>query len=280
MARPARRTDHVLLLHGQPGSAADWRAVTAVLDGAGRPLAIDRPGWGASIAPAGDLAANAAAALAALDEAGVERASIVGHSFGGAVAAWLAVHHPQRVESLVLVAPAANQAALLAIDRWLALPIAGYLTSTPLFAGLGATLAATPARRLIGSLLRLEDELLSEFGRALRRPSVWSAFAREQQVLVTDLPALERRLGEITAPTTIVIGEHDQVVPPNSVRQLAQQIPGAQLVTFERAGHLLPFNHAAALAELIADAARAGSVGEGAVEVDRGVGPVAEGLVR
>jgi pimeloyl-ACP methyl ester carboxylesterase len=103
-------------------------------------------------------------------------------------------------------------------------------------------------------LTGLEDELLSEFGRALRRPSVWSAFAREQQVLVTDLPALERRLPEIVAPTTIVMGEQDQVVPPNSARQLAQQIPGAQLVTFERAGHLLPFNRPAALADLIARA--------------------------
>ncbi|MHB8689797.1 MAG: alpha/beta fold hydrolase [Solirubrobacteraceae bacterium] len=255
MARPARRTDHVLLLHGQPGSAADWTAVTAVLHGASRPLAIDRPGWGASGTPAGDLAANAAAALAALDEAGVEGASIVGHSFGATVAAWLAAHHPQRVKSLVLVAPAANEAALLAIDRWLALPIAGYLTSTPLFAGVGATLAAMPARRLIGGWTGLEDELLSEFGRALRKPSVWSAFAHEQQVLVADLPALERRLGEITAPTTILIGEHDQVVPPNSARQLAKQIPGAHLVTIERAGHLLPFNRPALLAELISRAA-------------------------
>jgi pimeloyl-ACP methyl ester carboxylesterase len=251
MARPARRTDDVLLLHGQPGSAADWKAVRAALDGATRALAIDRPGWGRSATSAGDLEANGNAALKALDEAGVERASIVGHSFGATVAAWLAVHHPQRVKSLVLVAPAANEAALLAIDRWLALPIAGYLTSTPLFAGVGATLAATPARRLIGGWTGLEDELLSEFGRALRRPSVWSAFAREQQVLVTDLPALEQRLSEITAPTTIVIGEHDQVVPPNSARLLAEQIPGALLVTFERAGHLLPFNQPALLAELI-----------------------------
>ena len=75
------------------------------------------------------------AALAALDARGIERATIVGHSLGGAVAAWLAAHHPERVAALVLAAPAANVASLEWMDRWLTLPVAGTLTSAASLTG-------------------------------------------------------------------------------------------------------------------------------------------------
>ena len=113
---PADAAPAVLLLHGQPGSAADWRAVIARLDGAVRPIAIDRPGWDRTTPPR-DLAGNAQAALAALDGHGVQRALVAGHSLGAAVAAWLAARHPERVSALVLAAPAANVASLYRIDR-------------------------------------------------------------------------------------------------------------------------------------------------------------------
>ena len=258
-ARPALRTyadaDGILLLHGQPGSGEDWRAVGRALPGS---LAIDRPGWGASGAPAGGLQANAAAALDALDEAGIGRAIVAGHSYGGAVAAWLAAHHPDRVDALVLAAPAANAESLEPIDRWLALPVAGYLTSASLMAGAGATLAAAPARRFLAGALNLDETLLDTAGRALRAPASWEAFAREQRALVRDLPRLEAALHRIVAPTTIVIGEHDRVVPLRSARMLQEQIAGSELVVLRGAGHLLPFQQAAALAELIV--ARTGGV--------------------
>jgi len=92
-----------LLLHGQPGGAADWDGVRSALDGRATALAIDRPGWDGETR-AQDLAGNARAALAALDAHGIERAVVVGHSLGAAIAAWLAVHHGERVSALVLAA--------------------------------------------------------------------------------------------------------------------------------------------------------------------------------
>jgi pimeloyl-ACP methyl ester carboxylesterase len=253
MARPAPRTDGcaVLLLHGQPGSAADWRLVSSALPPTGATIAIDRPGWGVSSEPAGDLRANADTALDALDRAGVDSAVVVGHSFGGAVAAWLAAHHPERVEALLLLAPAANGASLELLDRWLALPVAGYVSSASLMAGVGATLAVGPARRLLAGALTLDESLLDSVGRSLRSPSKWHAFAQEQRALVRDLPLLEAALGSIRAATTIVIGEHDRIVPPRSARRLHEQIAGSQLVVLPDAGHLLPFQRAAELADLI-----------------------------
>src|SRR6202030_4025190 len=96
------RLDPVVLLHGQPGSARDWRAVLDELPAGLPALAIDRPGWDGS-RRAGDLRHHAQAVLDALVRAGIERATVVGHSFGGSVAAWLAARHPERVGALVLV---------------------------------------------------------------------------------------------------------------------------------------------------------------------------------
>jgi pimeloyl-ACP methyl ester carboxylesterase len=255
-------SDAVLLLHGQPGAGEDWDRVRAAIGSRARTIAIDRPGWDGS--PATGLEGNAEAALAALDAQGVERATVAGHSFGGAVAAWLAALHPERVSSLVLVAPAANTASLNRLDYWLATPLAGYLASVTTLAGLGAALSASPLRRWLAGQLALDDRYLRAMSRRVLAPAAWRAYAAEQQVLVHELPELERALDAITAPTTIVAGSDDHVVPVEAERRLATQIPGAELVLLEHTGHLLLHQQAERLAELILGrAAESGSAADG-----------------
>jgi pimeloyl-ACP methyl ester carboxylesterase len=229
----------VLLLHGQPGGAADWERVIAGVHGRADIVAVDRPGWDGVTRPR-DLAGNAAAALSALDRRGVGRAVVVGHSLGAAVAAWLAASRPDRVAALVLAAPAANLAALYALDRWLAAPVAGELGAGAVLGGLGLALAVGPVRRRIARTSRLDDGYLRVAGAAARRPSAWRAYAAEQRALVRGLPELERRLDTITAPTTIIADRHDRVVPARAVQRLSRQIPGARLQLSASAGHLVP----------------------------------------
>ena len=226
------------MLHGQPGSARDWRALEAELSGRIETLAIDRPGYRPGSAPGG-IAHSGAAAVAALDAAGHERALIVGHSVGGAVAAWLAVHHPERVEGLVLVAPAANVASLLPVDRVLAAPLIGPLVS---------------AAMLTGASLALHS-------RRLRSRATLKAVVVEQRALMYEIPLLDDQLHLIATPTTIVFGSEDQIVPPDATKRLARQISGAKLVKLEGAGHLLPWEHPKELAEaIVATAALAAQV--------------------
>jgi 3-oxoadipate enol-lactonase/4-carboxymuconolactone decarboxylase len=243
-----------VLLHGQPGSARDWSGVRAVLGSDPETLAFDRPGWDGRRSAAG-LADNAHAVLDALDALGSRRATLVGHSFGAAVAGWIAAHHPDRVGALVLLAPAANVASLFPADRWLATPVAGDLISASLLAGAGVALASGQARRWIAGQLSLDERFLRDAGRALRSPSAWRSFAVEQRALIRDLPALEDVLHQISAPTTVVIGSADRVVPPSSARKLATQIADAELIEIERASHLLPVQHPEQIAELIVAAA-------------------------
>jgi pimeloyl-ACP methyl ester carboxylesterase len=243
--------DPVLLLHGQPGAAGDWERLRAAVSERVRTIAVDRPGWDGRSAVT-DLSGNARAALRALDGACAARATVVGHSLGAAVAAWLAGSAPERVGRLVLVAPAANVDALGPVDFLLAAPVIGWLASVGAMAGGGLALGAPPVRRWVAEATALDERYLRAAARMLRAPAAWRAFVREQRFLVRDLPALERRLSRISAPTMIVAGTGDHVVPLGAARRLATQIPGAELVEIERAGHLVHVQHADRLAEIIA----------------------------
>lgn len=253
----------ILLLHGQPGRGADWDELVTAIDGRADTLVIDRPGWD-GVSAAGGVSLSAEAALAALDSAGVDQATIVGHSYGAAVAAWVAALHPHRVHALVLVAPAANVASLQTVDRLLATPVAGYLASTALLVAGGLVIGTPAIRRRLAAALAVREEYLRATGSWMRRRAAWDAFFVEQRALVRDLPVLESRLARITAPTTVVIGTEDTIVPPRCARLLARQIAGANLIEIERGRHMLPAQIPQRLAEIVLGAAAAVPAGTAA----------------
>jgi len=171
---------------------------------------------------------------------------------GAAVAAWLACAEPDRVGRLVLVAPAANAASLTRIDYLLGAPVVGCLAGAVAMASGGLALGSGSVRRHIARTIALDDRYLQGAGRILRAPSAWRAFAYEQRTLIRQLPMLEHRLGQLSVPTTIVAGTADRVVPIGAARRLAAQVPGAELVELEAAGHLVHLRHARELARVIA----------------------------
>jgi pimeloyl-ACP methyl ester carboxylesterase len=242
--------DPVLLLHGQPGNARDWDRVRHAIGDRAQTIQFDRPGWNGGGAPS-DLAGNARAALTELDRRGVARARVVGHSLGGAVAAWLAAVHPDRVSTVVLAAPSANRASLNHLDQMFAAPMFGPLLAATTFACGGLALATPPLRRRIATEYGLDERYLRRYARALLSPRTWAAFTLEQRMLIRDLPKLEGRLGSISVPVTVVIGTADRIVTPSSARALAAGIPTARLVEVQGASHLLVQQHPAELADVI-----------------------------
>src|SRR5262249_11677932 len=153
----------------------------------------------------------------------------------------LAARYPERVTRLVLVAPVGHRRAVGLVDRLLALPGIGSLASRAGFAALRASLGVRPLRAALAhGVTRVEPAPLERSRRRLLAPAAARSFAEEQRRLVTETPALEAVLGSIRAPTTVVVGEDDRLVPPAAAQALAQQIDGAELVEVPKAGHLLP----------------------------------------
>lgn len=210
----------ILLLHALAASWRWWRPVLAHL-GRGREILVpDLPGFGGSPGlppPIPDQAGSIAATLDLLDIPG---AHVVGHSMGGAVAAELAARRPERVRSLVLVDTAGWPIRIF--PRYLARLAQPWSWCRPSFLPIlvSDVVGTGPVRIAVGARRLLTYDI---------RPA---------------LPA-------ITAPTLVVWGERDRLLPPEMGRDLARRIPGAGFHIVPGAGHIVPTDRPAELARLL-----------------------------
>src|SRR3954470_56356 len=261
-ARDAGSGPAVVLLHGQPGSSADWEPVASRLEDDFRVVVPDRPGYGDTGGGARSISTNADAVATLLDRLGIEKATVVGHSWGGAPALAFANRHPDRVEGLVLVSSVAPSEPLTWADRVLALAVIGPLTSLLGFRVLARLLGIGHLRRVVQQRVNgTSDEGLAALATSWRTGDVWRSFVIEQRALRDELPDLTDELGSIDTVTAVVVGCDDRIVPPSAGQALAGAIPHARLVTLEGAGHLLPQEDPAAVAAVIADVARCAAGG-------------------
>jgi pimeloyl-ACP methyl ester carboxylesterase len=232
----------ILLLHGQPGTAGDLAGVAAALREMGfRVIAPDRPGYGRSPLPAGGFEHNARAMAALLDGPAV----VAGYSWGAGVALAMAGRHPDKLSAMVLVCPVTPPGRLGRLDRALAGRHAGPLIARAGFLGAGAALAIPPLRRRIAPLVPGSDA-----SRWPELPRAWRTFWVEQRALVDELPGLDARFD---VPATFVIGERDHVIDAADARAYAAGL-GAEVIEVRGAGHLLPMQRPAEVAQAIATA--------------------------
>jgi pimeloyl-ACP methyl ester carboxylesterase len=216
-----------------------WRDTILALRSRYRVIAIDLPGHGKSDKPPRfryhpDTFAKVVARL--LDHLGVAQATLVGNSNGGASALAFALRYPRRTRRLVLVSPAGARAAppwQRRLLRWAATPTNLGTLNPYLFKwGLErATFRRTGPRtdRFIADQLAIRGA-----GEEFR------AFLRAQVKLLRAAAAYDvsARGKEIKAPTLIVWGEGDRLLPRELGEKLARAIPGAQLVVLPAVGHM------------------------------------------
>jgi pimeloyl-ACP methyl ester carboxylesterase len=256
-ARDAGSGPAIVLLHGQPGSSADWEPVAAVLEREFRVVVPDRPGYGDTGGTAHSISTNADAVAGLMDRLDIEKATVVGHSWGGAPALAFANRHPDRVEGLVLVSSVAPSAPMSRSDRALALPVIGPIASLFGFRVLARLLGIGHLRRVVQQRVNgTSDEGLAALASSWRTGDVWRSFVVEQRAMRDELPELDRLLGSIDTATAVIVGEADKIVPPSAGESLADAIPRARLVTLQGGGHLLPQEDPEAVAAVIADVAR------------------------
>ena len=245
----------VVLLHGQPGSGADWQQVADRLPGGLGVLAPDRPGYGASAQAAGGFAAGARAVVAELDAQGIDRAVLVGHSYGGGVALATARLAPERVEALVLLA-SVGPGCLTWADWMLAAPVSGELFSlvawrlTPWFARTVLAAARLLRRRPVGLDQAVNWQIWASAH--YEHGPLWRSFLTEQRALVRELGGLGAGLPAVAQPVLLVADPHDMIVPVRSTRKLAAALPNARVQMLDGPGHHLPRRAAPQIAAAIA----------------------------
>jgi pimeloyl-ACP methyl ester carboxylesterase len=248
----------LLLVAGSDATTLRWPgSLVEPLVAAGfRTVAYDHRDCGASTKIDPDrpyrLDAMAGDAIGVLDALGVERAHVVGYSMGGAIAQLLALDHPGRVASLVLVAstPGLGDERLSFASEWFVDQMAERLFAAP---------PRTHDERVgwIVDLYRMLAGPRYPFDDAAQRALAEAELARcwypesGHGVAVGSSPSRLDVLARITAPTLVVHGSADPVFPIDHAQALATAIPHARLVVVDGLGHEVPAAFGSSLAELV-----------------------------
>lgn len=220
----------VLLMHGLGYTREGWGPLRERLARRYRVLSYDNRGIGESEIPPGpytveDLASDA---VQVLDEAGVDRAHVLGASLGGFAAQVVASDHADRVARLVLVSTSPGGADAYPLpERTLAL-----MAEAP------SLPPETALRRFVENALAagsaIADEVFAYRQAHPPDPQGWAAQAAAGAAWDAD-----GRLARIAAPTLVVTGTDDGVVDPRNSTLLAEQIANARLETIDGTGHLI-----------------------------------------
>jgi pimeloyl-ACP methyl ester carboxylesterase len=167
-----------------------------------------------------------------LDALGLDEAVLVGHSFGGMVACELAAAQPRRARRLVLIDPIAN---------WM------MLDPARLREAIFHDPASAAARRMFGTA---DDP---EAATAARVRLTWAMGATGKFIWPIPDKGLKKRIHRVKAPTLVVWGKEDRLVPPVYADEFVRRIAGARAQTVDGAGHAPHLEHPEKVARMVAD---------------------------
>ncbi|WP_233251872.1 alpha/beta fold hydrolase [Limnohabitans sp. Jir72] len=230
-----RQAPVVVLVHGFGASLQTWDAWARGLSQTHRVIRLDLPGSGLSPPdPANDYtdARSLQLLLSLLDALDVSRASIVGHSMGGRIAWTFAAKHPERTDRLVLIAPDGFASAGFEYGKPMDVPaslsLMRHVLPKPLLRMSLKSAYAQPDH--------LSDALTTRYHDLLRAPGARQAMLERLKQTVLQEP--EPMLRQIKAPTLLLWGEADAMIPVINARDYLQAIPGSRLLSWPGVGHL------------------------------------------
>ncbi len=247
----------VLMIHGASANAREFTWTLAPrVESDMRVLIADRPGHGHSerFAGADALGAQARQMAGVLDAlAPGEKAVIVGHSFGGAVALRLALDRPDLVSGLVLLAPVTHDwgsGGTAWYNRFAAPPLLG-----DAFSQLLPLVGPTQVRAGVSSVFKPAPEPEGYYEKSgiplLFRPDNFQSNARDMTGLRSELAAQQMRYPELAMPIIVFSGSQDTVISPKlHVGQLKKQVP-VELVILPEEGHMPHHGEGEAVADAI-----------------------------
>jgi len=245
----------LILLHGFASSIVTWYRNMDDLARGQRVYAIDLKGWGLTDKPTeGDysMVAQAHHVRSFMRAMQIERAAIVGHSMGGAIAVHMAVEYPAATSGIVLIDPAGARGFpyLWIVSRLMDVP------PVRRWASLIAQYTITNESLLSFGMPRAyynPDNLTHEMKRALLQPYRTHGFIDALINLTRDTrhSRLNGRAAQVNCPALIIWGENDAVVPPADGQYFLNEIPDSKLIVLPKAGHLPHEERAADVNRLI-----------------------------
>ncbi len=238
----------VLLVHGLGYARWGWEPVLPGLAERFDVISFDNRGIGESDAPPGpySVAELAADAVRVLDEAGVERAHVVGTSLGGMVAQELALSYPARVDRLVLACTTPGGPNAHPMPQATLTLLAEAATLEPLVA-LRRFVENALSPSAVAERPELVDRILAHRVATAQEPAAWAA----QAAAGAAFDAFDR-LGALAAPTLVQHGSEDVVVDPRNGELLVELLPHARLDVFPGTGHLYFWEEPARFVESVA----------------------------
>jgi pimeloyl-ACP methyl ester carboxylesterase len=231
----------IILLHGFGGDHTAWHAIQPELAAGSTTIAYDLPGHGRSLAypGAGSAKTAANAIIADLAERGVERAHLVGHSMGGAIASLIGLFDPARVASLTLLAPGGFGSE---INHRLLTRYAAASTGEQL---------AQCLESMTGWYSPVSDDVVARTLKARSIPGQRDLLIEMAKGLAKDGRQGQLPLDKVAAlhiPVSVAWGDLDNVLP---VRQ-AENLPASFAVRrFDNLGHMLPEEAPETMAQII-----------------------------
>jgi pimeloyl-ACP methyl ester carboxylesterase len=234
----------LVFIHGASGNLRDqFEAFGGPLRERAEMLFVDRPGHGYSErgGPENAVPSGQADAIARLmEKRGIDRAVIVGHSFGGAIAAAFALRHPERTLGVLFLAPATHPWPG-GVDWYYtlaAMPVIGWLFTRLLVLPIGLRRLERGTLGVFRPNARPADYIQKTGPALVLRPDAFRNNAIDVAGLFAYVVSAAPRYREIAAPVVIITGDSDDVVLEElHSRGLARDIPGAELITIRNLGH-------------------------------------------
>jgi pimeloyl-ACP methyl ester carboxylesterase len=227
----------VVFLHGIGASMYGWRyALPPVVAAGYRVVAFDNRGFGFSDKPAHGYsnAEYARLVVALLDSLGISSAVLVGHSMGGAIAAEVALAHPDRVRGMVLIDAAGygvRWPGVLKIARW---PFVGAIAT----AFRGRWITGRILRSTYADPSRVTEAEVDQYYAPVPDPNFGRALRGVLREFRFD--SLGGRLVAVHTPTLIVWGDADRWISLRDGSRFARELPRSEFVLVARAGHAVP----------------------------------------
>jgi len=224
----------IVLLHGLLFDGGMWRGQLEPLSDLGRLIVFDGPGHGKSEPPPRFmLEEHADALLDAFGDLEIDRAVLVGLSWGGMVGMRFALQHASRTAALALLDTSAEAQTLAEKIRYRAFIAMHRRVGFPL----GLYHREVVPKMFAPKTIAERPELIDT---TYRRTMGFDrdGMAKASLAVVVHRKNILESIGKIRAPTLVIVGRHDQSTPVEKSEHMVAKIPGAKLVVLEDVGHM------------------------------------------